>query len=162
MSEVEAFFKQLVEQVEPNEVDVAVPMLRAHLDGGLSSTEDAGAVGFGLGGVVMTPALLTAFSSAAVIALPVLRVLVDFIVPSIGAAADVTSIRDALKGSTSSDPDLVAPIENIPRMAEVLEQELIDAGLDPARSSSVTLTCVKALLSEPETAIELVSQLENR
>ena len=162
VSEAETFFTALVEQVEPDEVDVAVPMLRAHLDGSGPSAGQPSAAGFGMGGVVVTPTLVTALSSAAVIALPLLRALIDFVIPSIGAAADVTSIRDMVKSSTSSEPDRVVPIKNIPRMAELLEQELVDCGLDPARSSDVTLTCIKALLSSPEAATALMSELETR
>lgn len=158
MERSQQLFLALVEQVEPDEVIVAIPMLDAHVAGHASDETAPSAVGFGVGGVLITPALLTALSSVAVIALPLLRGLVEIVVPSISAAADVTSIRDTIKKSATSAPGLV--IDNIPKMAHQLEEELVKAGFETDRSREVSLTCVKALLSDPATASELLSQLD--
>lgn len=157
MGGTEAFFRDLVNQIEPDEIDVAVPMLRAHIAGN-DDGKSAAASGFGIAGVMITPALVSTLASATMVALPLLKAVVEIVVPAIGAANDVASLRDKIKESTSTDADIVA--ENIPAMASQLEAQLVEAGFDADRSSEVTLICLKAMLSDPSTASELLSQLD--
>ena len=162
MDDSEQFFRHLVSAAAPDEIDISVPMLRAHLAGEDIDGDGPAAAGFGIAGVLTTPALLTGLTSIAVIALPTLRALVEYVIPSIGAAADITAIRDIVKAETGSEEPGGVPLENISIMATRLEAELVEAGLDASQSTEVTLACVKALCGDPRQATALMTELGDR
>ena len=152
-------FLELVAEVAPDEIDLAGPMYSRHRSGRLrSSGAGPAAAGFGPGDLLLVPTLLAALTSIAPLVLPLLRKLVEVGAPSIGAAADVVAMRQALR--SADRPGVGIDGAELERIAAVIEDQLRAGGVDAAKRNEITLACLRRLLAQPAPAAQLVQSVQ--